>query len=439
VKNPIGLARLILEGSTRPLSLQRVPPNLLVGQGATDYADEKGLLTVFNDYMVSKGAKERWSKWRKDLDLVEEQDNQMRTHRSMRNSSSQQDQKLTNHFSLGSPSEISPPTSPPSGRSSSALPQVTSLNRPLVASTADIPDTYFDTHTKSHARYLVPPGPCLSDPLQDPDMDRNPNVDGNRTAAAFDIATDDDHPWASKRRRLSGSRDGSFDNLQSPLGKVAALGSPRLQNTVTPAPFAGSQSGKRHGDRIIDTVGAIAIDCFGNIAAGSSSGGIGMKHRGRCGPAALVGIGTAVIPADPEDPDETSVATVTSGTGEHMATTLAAATCADRVYSSVRKARGGQLEDCTEDEAIYNIIDKDFMGHPGVKSSHCAGAIGILAVKKTKQGIMLYFGHNTDSFAVASMQSGDRKPVCVMSRSKGGGAIAQGGRVVKYRGNCVRH
>lgn len=45
-------------------------------------------------------------------------------------------------------------------------------------------------------------------------------------------------------------------------------------------------------DLIVDTVGAVAIDQYGNIAAGSSSGGIGMKHAGRVGPAALVGVGT---------------------------------------------------------------------------------------------------------------------------------------------------
>lgn len=163
-----------------------------------------------------------------------------------------------------------------------------------------------------------------------------------------------------------------------------------------------------------------------------------MKHRGRCGPAALIGIGSAVNPIDPEDPEETSVAAVTSGTGEHMATTLAAAKCADRIYSSVRQKKGGELESCTEDEAMLGVIEREFMGHPGVKTSHCAGAIGIMAVKKTKHGVMLYFGHNTDSFALASMQSGDRKPMCVMSRSKGSGSIAQGGRVARYRGNGFR-
>jgi taspase (threonine aspartase 1) len=45
-------------------------------------------------------------------------------------------------------------------------------------------------------------------------------------------------------------------------------------------------------DLVTDTVGAICVDRWGNVAAGSSSGGIGMKHRGRIGPAALIGIGT---------------------------------------------------------------------------------------------------------------------------------------------------
>ena len=115
-------------------------------------------------------------------------------------------------------------------------------------------------------------------------------------------------------------------------------------------------------DEITDTVGAIAIDCLGNIAAASSSGGIGMKHKGRVGPAALVGIGTAVIPIDPEDPLKTSSATVTSGTGEHMATTMAAMTCASRIYNSERKGKDGLLENTDCDSAMHEFLQKDFMG-----------------------------------------------------------------------------
>lgn len=115
-------------------------------------------------------------------------------------------------------------------------------------------------------------------------------------------------------------------------------------------------------DDITDTVGAIAVDCLGNIAAGSSSGGIGMKHKGRIGPAALVGIGTAVIPIEPDDPEKTSVATVTSGTGEHMATTMAASTCASRLYTSTKKGKRGGSESTDDDTAVKSFIERDFMG-----------------------------------------------------------------------------
>jgi taspase (threonine aspartase 1) len=115
-------------------------------------------------------------------------------------------------------------------------------------------------------------------------------------------------------------------------------------------------------DNITDTVGAIAVDSWGNIACGASSGGIGMKYRGRVGPAALVGVGAAVIPVDPDDSERACVATVTSGTGEHMATTMAATVCAERIYNSVRKRQGGLYENVTEDEALKAMIENDFMG-----------------------------------------------------------------------------
>ena len=114
-------------------------------------------------------------------------------------------------------------------------------------------------------------------------------------------------------------------------------------------------------DLITDTVGAIAIDCHGRMAAGSSSGGIGMKYKGRIGPAALVGVGSSVYPVNPKDKDETCVGAVTSGTGEHMATTMAASTCASRLYYNQAMSKNGVLEDSFEEDAMQNFIKHDFM------------------------------------------------------------------------------
>ena len=182
-------------------------------------------------------------------------------------------------------------------------------------------------------------------------------------------------------------------------------------------------------DMVTDTVGAIAIDLHGHIAAASSSGGIGMKHQGRIGPAALVGIGTTVIPEGPSDPDSVSVAAVTSGTGEHMATTMAAGKCAERLFHNTRRGPGGQnAEEWDETAVMESFITDDFMNHPGVKNQSSAGAIGVMAVKKARTGVYFYFAHNTDSFALASMSSRDHEPLCVMSRLGDRRDISQGAR-----------
>ncbi|TDZ31138.1 Threonine aspartase 1 [Colletotrichum sidae] len=187
-------------------------------------------------------------------------------------------------------------------------------------------------------------------------------------------------------------------------------------------------------DVITDTVGAIAIDEKGNMAAGSSSGGIGMKHRGRAGPAALVGVGTALIPCDPEDPDNVTVAAVTSGTGEHMSTTMASMRCAERLYGNTRRGQGGRdIAEDDEDAIMESFINDDFMGHPGVKNSISLGAIGVMAVKKTRTGYYLYFAHNTDSFALASMGGADKEPVCVMSRLGKTSKVTRGARRIKVQ------
>ena len=213
-----------------------------------------------------------------------------------------------------------------------------------------------------------------------------PGNDGQSSIKVHDEDEDssiDDGPHPLRRRatahaRFKASSNSSLDNRDYSEDGGCQLPHPLIQppptRAATPSSFMNPRltgrnrkfedimNGDSRPDDITDTVGAIAVDCFGNIAAGSSSGGIGMKHKGRVGPAALVGIGTAVIPSEPEDKEKTSVGTVTSGTGEHMATTMAAGTCASRLYTSSRRTKKGGSESTDDDNAIRAFVERDFMG-----------------------------------------------------------------------------
>ncbi|RAL14023.1 threonine aspartase 1 [Aspergillus homomorphus CBS 101889] len=373
VKNPISAARCILKTSSKPLTLARVPPNFLVGRGATDFAYEQGLVVLPPDALIAPSAKERWRRWQQELQVAE--------HRERT--------KLGNY-----------------------IPYQACYRRPVTASSAHL------AHSSS-AHIPSQPAPAFVPAYSEP-------VDPRLTCTTSSL------PPAEPVRTLSDTsalRDGRYMDGMLPVSTANVSGSSPESSGET----ANKAADAIDCDYISDTVGAIAVDCWGNIAAGSSSGGIGMKHSGRIGPAALVGIGTCVIPVDPKDPEKTTVATVTSGTGEHIATTMAAHTCAMRIYYSQKKHADGTFEDVMEEEAMSSMISSDFMGHPGVRGSRCQAAIGIVAVKKTTHGIYLYFGHNTDSFVIASMSSEDKQPVCVMSRNNGNGSIAQGGRATRSK------
>lgn len=138
--------------------------------------------------------------------------------------------------------------------------------------------------------------------------------------------------------------------------------------TLTPASSSSTPSSKHKSlalpskDIISDTVGAIAIDRAGNIAAGSSSGGIALRMEGRIGPAALNGIGTHVMPAAPKDPEEKTIATVVSGTGEHLMSSLAASTASQRLYYSAQKTEDGRLEEVDDHDVLKLFVEGDFLG-----------------------------------------------------------------------------
>lgn len=480
IRNPISLAKMILDLSNKPLSLRRVPPNALVGEGAKAFAEEHGMLTLDNEHLVSKNARDRFLRWQDDLQRAE---------------TKSIDSKL-------SPSTSPEPNSPgcvPCQYDTATPPEAQNVfprdhTAAIMAGTWNEgqPDSpYHGTpHTEaksaaespnsssSYFRSALQPTPSVARSPIRATPEKSPlaslAVAGNRLSSKQPHTRSQgkigDSPTPSTTRGVPVSRASGLspkdETAQSYRDALMVADAKRWKDTESVSGVAislnrivannprgvkrpenqmedGSEhdrSRKRHNhpggadgvDAITDTIGAIAIDDKGHIAAGSSSGGIGMKHRGRLGPAALVGIGTAVVPSEEDDEEGLTVAAVTSGTGEHMATTMASQRCAERIYRGTRKGPGGgEIQDDDEDAIMESFIADDFMNHPGVRNCHSAGAIGVMVVKKTRLGYYLYFAHNTDSFALASMGGLEKEPVCTMSRLSKDSDIARGGRKIR--------
>lgn len=321
IRNPIHLARLILEHSTKPLTLRRVPPNLLVGPGAIEFAFQHGMPVVPNDDLVSNAAQDRWFRWKKDLEKAD-----------LGDESDSADTKPQRKFTPKS--ILKKPYSSPNARGGPAAKSASPANQPA------------STDTAAEARVSPARGSTGAAEI----------ASGNQAAleigtkgreSRIESSVGSDGPGY----RTNDNSHGEDDDDDSFIDDNPGWTKPKALHPKYSA-----------DDLITDTVGAIAVDCLGNIAAGSSSGGIGMKHQGRVGPAAMVGIGTTVIPIEPRDPKKTCVATVMSGTGEHMATTTAASTCAQRIYTSTRVAKDGGFELTDENSAIKSFVEKDFMG-----------------------------------------------------------------------------
>ena len=110
-----------------------------------------------------------------------------------------------------------------------------------------------------------------------------------------------------------------------------------------------------------DTVGAVALDRYGNIAASTSTGGTLNKAPGRLGDSSLIGCGCYA--------DNLSAAASTTGWGEPIMKLVLAKWAADRVES-------GSLPEWVAKEAM-NYLKQRLDGHGGIILLDARGRFGI--------------------------------------------------------------
>lgn len=120
--------------------------------------------------------------------------------------------------------------------------------------------------------------------------------------------------------------------------------------------FAGTALDKGH-----DTVGAVALDAEGNIAAGTSTGGTLNKAPGRVGDSSLIGCGCYA--------DNQSAAVSCTGWGEPIMKLVLAKWAADRV-------QGGGAPDAVAQEAMF-YLQRRLDGHGGMILLDQRGRFGI--------------------------------------------------------------
>ncbi len=136
-----------------------------------------------------------------------------------------------------------------------------------------------------------------------------------------------------------------------------------------------------------DTVGAVALDANGNLAAGTSTGGTLNKTPGRVGDSSLIGCGCFA--------DNESAACSTTGWGEPMMKLVLAKWAADRVLE-------GKDPATVAPEAIH-YLHRRLHGHGGVILLDVKGRVGL--------------AHNTPRMAWALRMAG-RQELGIQVRSE---------------------
>lgn len=150
----------------------------------------------------------------------------------------------------------------------------------------------------------------------------------------------------------------------------------------------------------LDTVGAVAVDDYGNVCSGCSSGGILMKLSGRVGQSALYSAGCWS-----QKINNQSLSCVTTGNGEYiMKTLLAREICINLVNN-----------DCPTTK-LYQVFNDKFLKNPILPRDQelYAGCLLIDYNSDSKRGDLLW-AHTTKMLCLGYKSSKQKSAKFVLS------------------------